>query len=161
MDTFAAMALASLPPSYDVLNEKPRSTDAFIINSQMKWGICLLGGVFFLFTFALLYYFERIHGIDRWELTVFFSIFVMLQWWNLFNAKALGSNHSAFHNLHLSTGFLFVLLLVLVGQWLIVTFGGEMFRTMPLSAETWLYIILGTSPVMLVGEMYRMLRRIF
>lgn len=161
MDTFAAMALASLPPSYDVLNEKPRSTDAFIINSQMKWGICLLGGVFFLFTFALLYYFERIHGIDRWELTVFFSIFVMLQWWNLFNAKALGSNHSAFHNLHLSTGFLFVLLLVLVGQWLIVTFGGEMFRTMPLSAETWLYIILGTSPVMLVGEMYRMLRRVF
>lgn len=158
MDTFAAMALASLPPSREVMREQPRSKDAFIISRPMAWGIAVVGGLFFVFSFALLYYFERVAGIDETELTIFFTIFVMLQWWNLFNARMLGSCHSAFRRLWACQGFLLVLAVVLAGQWLIVTFGGSVFRTVPLSFQTWLYIIIGTSPVLWIGEIYRRLR---
>ena len=158
MDTFAAMALASLPPSREVMREKPRNQEAFIISRPMMRGIAVIGGLFFIITFALLCYMELGTGIDEWELTVFFTIFVMLQWWNLFNARTLGSNHSALRRLWACGGFLIVLALVLVGQWLIVTFGGRMFRTVPLSATTWLYIIIGTSPVLWIGEIYRRLK---
>lgn len=157
MDTFAAMALASLPPSREVMQEHPRSKDAFIITRGMMQGIMCIGGLFFLITFALLWYFERIAGVNATELTIFFCIFVMLQWWNLFNARTLGSHHSAFRRLWACRGFLTVLVLILLGQWLIVTFGGRMFRTVPLSLQTWLYIFLGTSPVLWIGEIYRRL----
>ena len=160
MDTFAAMALASLPPSREVLNEKPRQRDAFIITPPMMRGIGIIGGLFFLITFALLWYFERIAGVDPTELTIFFTLFVMLQWWNLFNARTLGSHHSALRQLWNCPGFLLVLALVLFGQWLIVTFGGQMFRTVPLSWQTWLCLILGTSPVLLIGEAYRKIIRL-
>ena len=155
MDTFAAMALASLPPSREVMHERPRSRDAFIITHGMMRGIGFIGGLFFIFMGSLLWYFERVAGVDDVELTVFFTIFVMLQWWNLFNARMLGSTHSAFRRLWACKAFLMVLMLVLVGQWLIVTFGGQMFRTVPLSWQTWLYIFIGTSPVLWVGEVYR------
>ena len=158
MDTFAAMALASLPPSREVMQEKPRSKDAFIINKDMMRGIGVIGGLFFLGMFAMLWYFERVKGVDPQELTIFFCIFVMLQWWNLFNARTLGSHHSAFRRLWACRGFLLVLALVLVGQWLIVTYGGQMFRTEPLSLKLWLYIIIGTSPVLWIGEAWRKLR---
>ena len=158
MDTFAAMALASLPPSREVMQDKPRSKDAFIINKDMMRGIGVIGGLFFLGMFAMLWYFERIKGVDPQELTIFFCIFVMLQWWNLFNARTLGSHHSAFRRLWACQGFLLVLALVLVGQWLIVTYGGQMFRTEPLSLKVWLYIIIGTSPVLWIGEAWRKLR---
>ena len=158
MDTFAAMALASLPPSREVMQEKPRSKDAFIINKDMMHGIGIIGGLFFLGMFAMLWYFERVKGVDPQELTIFFCIFVMLQWWNLFNARTLGSHHSAFRRLWACRGFLLVLALVLVGQWLIVTYGGQMFRTEPLSLKLWLYIIIGTSPVLWIGEAWRKLR---
>jgi Ca2+-transporting ATPase len=159
MDTFAAMALASLPPSREVMRERPRSQDAFIITRPMIRGIGIIGGLFFVVTFALLYYFERIAGVDPKELTIFFCIFVMLQWWNLFNARSLGSCHSAFRRLWACRGFLFVLAMVLAGQWLIVTFGGKMFRTVPLEWSCWGWIILGTSPVLWVGEVYRLIVR--
>ena len=161
MDTFAAMAMATLPPSREVMQEPPRSRDAFIISPSMMRGIGICGGLFFAGTFALLYYFERVAGfdIDNVELTIFFCIFVMLQWWNLFNARGLASNHSAFHNLKGSSVFLFVLVSVLVGQWLIVTYGGKMFRTVPLSLTQWLWIIVGTSPVLIIGELYRWIVR--
>ena len=158
MDTFAAMALASLPPSREVMQEKPRSKDAFIINKDMMRGIGVIGGLFFLGMFAMLWYFERVKGVDPQELTIFFCIFVMLQWWNLFNARTLGSHHSVFRRLWACQGFLLVLALVLVGQWLIVTYGGQMFRTEPLSLKVWLYIIIGTSPVLWIGEAWRKLR---
>ena len=159
MDTFAAMALASLPPSREVMQERPRSQDAFIITRPMIRGIGIIGGLFFVVTFALLYYFERIAGVDPKELTIFFCIFVMLQWWNLFNARSLGSCHSAFRRLWACRGFLFVLAMVLAGQWLIVTFGGKMFRTVPLEWSCWGWIIFGTSPVLWVGEVYRLIVR--
>ena len=160
MDTLAAMALASLPPSREVMEEKPRSSDAFIITRSMKQGILTIGGLFFIATFALLWYLERETGMDDTALTIFFTIFVMLQWWNLFNARMLGSCHSAFRRIWACKGFLLVLLIVLAGQWLIVTFGGRMFRTVPLSFNTWVAIIGGTSLVLWVGEIYRWIERL-
>ena len=166
MDTFAAMALASLPPSREVLQEQPRSQQAFIISRAMLRGIAVTGGLFFIALGAICWLIEKhpiliaLHyGLSPIEAqTVFFTIFVMLQWWNLFNARMLGSCHSAFRRLWACEGFLTVLALVLVGQWLIVTFGGQMFRTVPLSWETWVYIIIGTSPVLWIGELYRWIR---
>ena len=161
MDTLAAMALASLPPSREVMEEKPRAADAFIITHPMIRGILIVGGLFFMVTLALLWYFEREAGMTAENLTIFFTIFVMLQWWNLFNARMLGSCHSAFRRIWACRGFLLVLLFVLVGQWLIVTLGGKMFRTVPLSWQTWVAIIGGTSLVLWVGEIYRFMKRRF
>lgn len=159
MDTFAAMALASLPPESEVMKDKPRKQTDFIINRHIAWAIGIVGLLFFGLMFGLLYYFERVAGVSAEELTVFFTIFVMLQWWNLFNAKSFGSCRSAFHKFLSDRGLLFVLFIILAGQWLIVEFGGKMFRTVPLDLETWLWIILGTSPVMIVGELLRRIRR--
>ena len=159
MDTFAAMALASLPPESEVMKDKPRKQTDFIINRHIAWAIGIVGLLFFGLMFGLLYYFERVAGVSEEELTVFFTIFVMLQWWNLFNAKSLGSRRSAFHKFLSDRGLLFVLFIILAGQWLIVELGGKMFRTVPLDIETWLWIILGTSPVMIVGEIVRRIRR--
>ena len=159
MDTFAAMALAALPPSREVMNEPPRRQDDFIITAGMARGIVAIGLCFFAVMLAYLYRIER-GGISTHELTVFFTTFVMLQWWNLFNAKTLGSTHSAFRYLYRCKGMLLVLALILAGQWLIVTFGGDMFRTEPLSWRAWVTIIVATSPVLIVGELYRLLRRI-
>ena len=159
MDTFAAMALASLPPESEVMKDKPRKQTDFIINRHIAWAIGIVGLLFFGLMFGLLYYFERVAGVSAEELTVFFTIFVMLQWWNLFNAKSLGSRRSAFHKFLSDRGLLFVLFIILAGQWMIVELGGKMFRTVPLDIETWLWIILGTSPVMIVGEIVRRIRR--
>ena len=159
MDTFAAMALASLPPSREVMAQPPRRQTDFIITPGMARGIVCVGVLFFVVMFAMLWHIEHSgSGINVEELTVFFTTFVMLQWWNLFNARALGSRHSAFRYLHRSQGLLLVLAMILVGQWLIVTFGGRMFRTVPLSATTWLTIFAATSPVLIIGEIYRKLK---
>ena len=159
MDTFAAMALASLPPEREVMREKPRKQTDFIITRGMAWAISAVGLLFFALMFGILYYFERIAGVSPEELTIFFTIFVMLQWWNLFNAKSLGSSRSTFHKFRSDKGLQFVLFVILAGQWLIVEFGGKMFRTVPLDIETWAMIVAGTSPVMLVGEAIRAVRR--
>lgn len=161
MDTFAALALASLPPSHEVMNEKPRKASDFIINKSIGFGILFCGIVFFLVMFALLVYCERRGkgGVDVHELTMFFTTFVMIQFWNLFNAKALMSHHTAFRHFLKDKGMILVLVLVLVGQWIIVTFGGEMFRTTPLSLHEWLLIIGSTSVVLWVGELWRGFKR--
>lgn len=161
MDTFAALALASLPPSHEVMKEKPRKASDFIISRSMGAGILFCGISFFVVMFAFLVYCERRGrgGVDTHELTWFFTTFVMLQFWNLFNAKALGSNRSAFRHFLQDKGMQLVLLLVLAGQWLIVTFGGEMFRTQPLSLKEWAIIIGSTSLVLWAGELYRAVRR--
>ena len=162
MDTFAAMALASLPPSREVMKDKPRKENEFILNKEMRQGILFCGVTFFIFLFAMLIYCERnvSQGISMRELTIFFTTFVMIQLWNLFNAKTLGSNHSAFRYLWKDKGLLLVLPLVILGQWLIVTFGGKMFRTVPLSLSDWLGIIIFTSVVLWVGELWRWTKRL-
>ena len=161
MDTFAALALASLPPSHEVMKDKPRKASDFIINKSIGFGILFCGIVFFLVMFALLVYCERRGkgGVDVHELTMFFTTFVMIQFWNLFNAKALMSHHTAFRHFLKDKGMILVLVLVLVGQWIIVTFGGEMFRTTPLSFHEWLLIIGSTSVVLWVGELWRGFKR--
>ena len=164
MDTFAAMALASLPPSHEVMKDKPRNQNDFIINSKMAYGILTMGMLFFLVMLGMLIYCERccsVSGaISVKALTIFFTAFVMIQWWNLFNAKTLGTNHSAFNELLKDPGLLLTLCIILAGQWLIVTFGGKMFRTEPLSAEEWLCIIAGTSVVLWIGEIIRGVKRL-
>ena len=161
MDTFAALALASLPPSHEVMKEKPRKASDLIINKSIGFGILFCGIVFFLVMFALLVYCERRGkgGVDVHELTMFFTTFVMIQFWNLFNAKALMSHHTAFRHFLKDRGMILVLVLVLVGQWIIVTFGGEMFRTTPLSLHEWLLIIGSTSVVLWAGELWRAFKR--
>ena len=161
MDTFAALALASLPPSHEVMKDKPRKASDFIINKSIGFGILFCGIVFFLVMFALLVYCERRGkgGVDVHELTMFFTTFVMIQFWNLFNAKALMSHHTAFRHFLKDKGMILVLVLVLVGQWVIVTFGGEMFRTTPLSLHEWLLIIGSTSVVLWAGELWRTFKR--
>ena len=162
MDTFAAMALASLPPSREVMHQRPRSQDDFIITPGMMRGVIGLGVLFAAAMFVYLYRIEMSgDGVDIRELTVFFTTFVMLQWWNLLNARTLGSCHSAFRYLWRCRGLLLVLVMILAGQWLIVTFGGKMFRTVPLPALTWLTIIIGTSPVLWLGEAYRLIKRLW
>lgn len=161
MDTFAALALASLPPSHEVMKDKPRKASDFIINKSIGFGILFCGIVFFLVMFALLVYCERRGkgGVDVHELTMFFTTFVMIQFWNLFNAKALMSHHTAFRHFLKDKGMILGLVLVLVGQWIIVTFGGEMFRTTPLSLHEWLLIIGSTSVVLWAGELWRTFKR--
>lgn len=158
MDTFAAMALASLPPSHEVMRDKPRRDTDFIISRPMARGILFCGMVFFLGMFVFLIWCER-HGagsvVDVHELTLFFTTFVMLQFWNLFNAKSLGSDYSAFRYFWRDGGLVLVLALVFIGQWIIVTFGGKMFRTLPLSFEEWGAITVGTSVVLWAGELWR------
>lgn len=162
MDTFAAGALASLPPSWSVMKEKPRKSGVngdFIINRSMAWNIFAVGAVFVLLQLALLVWFGNDGGLSPYEHSWFFTFFVMLQFWNMFNAKAYMTGESAFKGLFTDTAFLFVCGIILLGQLLIVTFGGEMFNVVPLSVKSWGVIIISTSSVLWIGEVIRLFRR--
>ena len=160
MDTFAAMALASIAPSMDVMNEKPRKRTDFIISPAMRNNIFGVGAGFLIILMGLLAFFKNMPGgMDVHHLTVFFTIFVMLQFWNLFNASVFGTNHSIFKDAGHAMGMLGVALIILVGQFIIVTFGGKVFRTEPLPALEWAYIIAGTSVVLWIGEIWRGVKR--
>ena len=169
MDTFAALALSSLPPSREVMKEKPRRQGDFILSKGIIRGIATVGLAMFAVMLAFLLYCERgidFHsydtnkvGIDIRELTWFFTTFVMMQTWNLFNAKTIGARHSALRKLWRERGMLLVVCCILAGQYAIVTFGGSMFRCVPLSLTEWTVIIVATSPVLLIGEVYRLLCR--
>ncbi|MDR1370181.1 MAG: calcium-translocating P-type ATPase, PMCA-type [Dysgonamonadaceae bacterium] len=159
MDTFAAGALASLPPDPKVMNEKPRKNTDFIITPKMGKNIVSTGVFFVVLLSSILYYFNST-GLDTYKLSCFFTIFVMLQFWNMFNAKAFGTRaKSAFSDLKESKGFILVSLLVLSGQFLIVQFGGEVFRTEPISLRDWGLIIGGTSSILWIGEIFRFVSR--
>ncbi len=161
MDTFAAMALASISPSMDVMNEKPRKRTDFIITPAMRNNILGVGLGFLVILMGLLAYFKTLPGgMDVHHLTVFFTIFVMLQFWNLFNASVFGTSHSIFKDASHALGMLSVALIILMGQFLIVTFGGKVFRTEPLPLMEWLYIIGGTSIVLWIGEIWRGIQRL-
>jgi len=160
MDTFAAAALASLPPNKMVMKHKPRKNNDFIITPKMRAVILGVATLFVGFLLWLLYYYSDAAGnISRENLSRFFSIFVLLQFWNLFNAKAFLSGHSAFYQLHKSTGFILTAVLILVGQVLIVTFGGDVFRTVPLTFVEWLKMVAATSVVLWMGEAVRLVGR--
>ena len=178
MDTFAAVALASLPPNEKVMQNKPRKTTDHIINKGMAKSILVVGLVFVILLFGLLQYFKHAditsltqfnavdfgrsffnfragNGLSAYELSLFFTFFVMLQFWNMFNAKAFMTGKSAFASLNQSKGFLLIALVILVGQWLIVTVGGEMFNVTALRSMDWVIIIGFTSIVFWIGEIKR------
>ena len=178
MDTFAAMALASLPPSASVMKEKPRSRTAFIINRPMWQSIVGVGGLFFLILLGILYIFENysvdsmtqlfsfieqpakdaVDSLTPYELSMFFTIFVFLQFWNMFNARAFETGRSAFHFKGCS-GFLMIALLIVVGQIAIVTVGGQFFNVTPLAISDWVIIIASTSLVLWIGELVRLFKK--
>ena len=160
MDTFAAMALASISPSMDVMNEKPRKRTDFIISKAMQKNIFGTGICFLIVLMGLMAYMNNsAAGMDVHNLTIFFTVFVMLQFWNLFNASVFGTNHSIFKDAGHALGMLSVALIILVGQFIIVTFGGKVFRTEALPLMDWVYIIAGTSIVLWIGEIWRGIKR--
>lgn len=160
IDTFAAAALASLPPNKNVMKEMPRKNNSFIITPLMKRHILFIGSLFATFLIGLMYWFTNAEGtISTYNLSIFFTIFVMLQFWNLFNAKAFMSGSSAFKDFLQAKGFITVLFIIPIGQFLIVEFGGEVFRTVPILFQDWIYIIAGTSLVMWFGELIRLIQR--
>ncbi len=162
MDTFAALALASEPPDWDLMKNQPRSPDAFIITPPMKKFIVSVGAAFLILFLIVTVVFRGVFPMNqetvtgRHNLTLFFTCFVYLQFWNLFNARVFGSMRSAFNNLCQSRGFAVMAATILVGQYLLVQFGGDMFRVTPLSLNEWLACLVVTSPVLWVGELWRM-----
>ena len=161
MDTFAAMALASIPPSADVMNEKPRKTDDFIITRPMRYNILGVAACFLVILMGLITYIKTLPEAEvPTALTAFFTVFVMLQFWNLFNASVFGTNHSVFKDARHAVGMVGVAGIILIGQFVIVEFGGKVFRTVPLTWEEWLYIIGATSLVLWAGETWRLMKRL-
>ena len=161
MDTFAALALASIPPSETVMLEKPRRSTDFIISKAMRSNIIGVGSIFLIVLLGMIYYFDHsTQGINVHNLTIFFTFFVMLKFWNLFNARVFGTTDSAFKGLSKSYGMELIVLAILAGQFLIVQFGGAVFRTEPLDWQTWLLIIGVSSTVLWVGELVRLVQRI-
>ncbi|MBO7230270.1 MAG: calcium-translocating P-type ATPase, PMCA-type [Bacteroidaceae bacterium] len=162
MDTFAAGALASLPPNWSVMKERPRKSGAdgdFIITKSMAWNIFVVGAIFVAIQIALLMWFNQGGGLTEYEQSEFFTFFVMLQFWNMFNAKAYMTGQSAFKGLSGNKTFLSVCAIIVIGQFLIVTFGGEMFNVVPLSLTSWGVIIASTSLVLWIGEIIRLFSR--
>jgi Ca2+-transporting ATPase len=159
MDTFAALALATEPPTEAVLSRPPRHPEAFIVTGPMARLIFGVGGVFLatmlVMMFALPGLRDEAAADHKWSLTVFFSVFVLLQFWNLFNARTLGTGRSAFVGFFRNPSFVLIAAVILVGQVLLVQFGGEVFRTVPLSATEWAVILVATAPVLVVGEVLR------
>ena len=161
MDTFAALALASIPPSRDVMNDSPRKATDFIITKYMGRTILGVGLSFLVILLSMLYYFKvQPEGITTYHLTYFFTFFVLLQFWNLFNMRVLGTSHSALKGLFESHAFWFVALFILVGQFIIVEYGGAVFRCEPLSWSSWLEIIGYTSLILWIGEGVRWIKRL-
>ena len=161
VDTFASLALSTIPPSADVMKEQPRKSSDFILSRFVKKSVGITAGIFFAVLLGILFYFNRWgnNTISLHDLTVFFTFFVMLQFWNLMNARVLGSYQSAFSQLFNCKGLLFVMSMILIGQILIVEFGGKVFRTEPLDITTWLTIVAGSSLVLWIGEIVRYIQR--
>lgn len=162
MDTFAAGALASLPPNWSVMKERPRKSGEngdFIITKPMARSIFGVGFLFVVIQVAMLVWLNADGMLTPYEQSVFFTFFVMLQFWNMFNAKAYMTGCSAFKGLFSNYTFLAVCALIVVGQVLIVSFGGVMFNVVPLSLESWAVITASTSVVLWVGEIVRLFKR--
>ncbi len=159
MDTFAALALAAEPPDPSVMNRGPRSAKDFIVTPQMAKSIFGVGALFLAFLVGFLIYIKE-DGYTPRELCLFFTVFVMLQFWNLFNARCLGRVRSAFSGVAENKGFMTIVAAIFVGQVLMVQFGGDVFRTTPLAFMDWVVITAGTSVVLWAGEVSRLFARI-
>ncbi len=160
MDTFAALALASEPSYKEVMKKKPRGINDFIISRQMQWNIFGVGFIFLAVLLGMLLWMNKDGEVSVYELSVFFTTFVMMQFWNMFNARTLGGNNSAFHKIRENRNFIAIAALILVLQIFIIQFGGGFFRTEPISLEHWLMIVAGTSLVLWTGELKRLAARL-
>jgi Ca2+-transporting ATPase len=160
MDTFAALALATEPPDNSLMRRPPRRTTDFIITRPMAIAIFSQAAVFLAVLLGLLGYFSYTgQELTLYEQSVFFTTFVLLQFWNLFNARCIGVTTSAFSNLKNSKPFIAIAALIFVLQIVIVQWGGDAFRTTPLLLRDWLAIIGGTSLILWAGEWLRWQRR--
>lgn len=159
MDTFAALALATEPPSEKVMEIPPRDPNEFIISRPMAINIFTVAPIFLVLFVVFLFYIQGDGTVTDYELSLFFTTFVMLQFWNMFNAKTFGLKESAFSNILKNKGFISIALVILVGQIFMVQFGGKIFRTVPLSWQEWLIIIAGTSVILWIGEITRFFSR--
>ena len=155
MDTFASLALATEPARADVLQDKPRRSTDFIITPAIVQRIGLLGGSFIVLLVGALLVMNSDGDVTATELSMFYAGFVLLQFWNLFNARVLFRDVSIFDGINENQAFLSIAGLILVGTFLIVQFGGEVFRTVPLSVVEWGILLAITSPVLLFGEVMR------
>lgn len=185
MDTFAALAFASLPASESVMKDKPRRRTDFIITGSMWQYIFGVGLLFVVFLFGLLQYFmntnvgtltdfspelylnsffdfdySKADGLTMKECTMFFTVFVALLFWSLFNVKCFDSKEGIFGKLKDSKVFFAAVLVIAVGQVLIVTYGGKMFSVVPLALQDWLCIFLGTSVVLVIGLFIRFVKNV-
>lgn len=177
MDTFAAMALASLPPSESVMKDKPRDRNAFILNKAMYQNILGVGGFFFVLLLVLLYVFEHSNitqltdllnvqlgasdGLTPYELTLFFTIFVMTHFFYLFCARAFETGKSALH-FKGCKGLLIIAAIILAGQIAMVEIPGlqNFFNVTGLKFEDWVIIIVGSSLVLWIREIWSLLKKI-
>lgn len=166
MDTFAALALATDPPKREVLKEQPRKNSAFIVTPAMAFGIFGTAALFLAVLISLLFYMDQqlIYPEDgtipnyHWQ-TIFFTTLVMMQFWNLFNAKCWGSNDSIFKHLWDNKTFACIALIIFITQILLVNWGGKLFRTEPISISNWIVIVGGTFFILGFGEIYRFFKR--
>ena len=160
MDTLAAMAMASLPPQHEVMCERPRHRDESIVSRAMIRTIATCGSIFVVVLLGMLGWWLYTTGEPTIrQLTVFFTTFVFLQLWNLFNAKGFEAGCAALHDIGRCRTFLAVIVLIAIGQWIIVEFGGEVFRTVPLTWQEWAWIIGLTSLIAWGGEAVRAIGR--
>lgn len=157
MDTLAALCLASEPADPIVLLDKPRGRDEFILNKLLKKSILGLGLTMFVIMSLVILDIKNGSTWFHLDKTEFFAIFMTINWWNLFNARVIGKNRSVFHDLFKNSKFVTGSLVILAGTILIVQIGGDVFETRPLSFNEWVIIILASSPVMIIREIwYRM-----
>ena len=154
MDTLAALCLASEPADENVLTEKPRKQNAFILTKPMYKTIIGMG--IFVFGVLSLIVHDIAQGSIKFglDLTELFAIFMMINWWNLFNIRVFGKNRSIFYNLKGSSKFLLGSLIIFIGTILIVQFGGEVFNTRPLDFKEWCIIVASTSPIVIIREIW-------
>ena len=176
MDTFAAMALASLPPSESVMKDKPRDRNAFILNKPMLREIIGVGGFFFLMLLGMLYIFQHaevnqltdlLHlqlgakgHVSTYELTLLFTTFVMTHFFYLFNARAFETGRSALH-FKGCNGLLTIVAIILIGQIAMVEIPGlqQFFNVEGLKLIDWVIIIIGSSFVLWVREIWHLLTK--
>lgn len=159
MDTFAALALATEPSYKEVMSKKPRGINDFIVTRLMLKNILVQAGLFLVVLLGILLWFNRNNSISTYELSLFFTIFVMLQFWNMFNARTLGGYKSAFYKIKENKSFLIIAAIILLLQIVIIEIGGKFFRTESIAVTDWLVIIAGTSFVLWFGEIFRWMKR--
>ncbi|MEI6232498.1 MAG: calcium-translocating P-type ATPase, PMCA-type [Planctomycetota bacterium] len=160
MDTLAALALASELPHDSVMDRTPRAKNAFIVTRAMAADILITAGFFLATMLVLISVYKRDGEFSLRESSIVFSVMVLLQFWNLFNARCFGRTSSALKDALTNKGFVAVAAFIVLGQIAIVQWGGQLFRTEPLDVNAWLQIFGATSSILIAGELIRWIKRL-